>query len=65
MNVSDLAIPLALGAGALCTMAGGGFAKKADNSAPAAPGSQEPATDATTVCDIGVFGMGVMGQNLR
>ena len=64
MNVSDLAIPLALGAGALCTVAGGGWAAQKDNSAPAAPGSLEPKVDATTVCDIGVFGMGVMGQNL-
>ena len=52
---------LAVGSAVMCFAAkrsmGGG-------SVAVGPGEQEPSPDATTVCDIGVFGMGVMGQNL-
>ena len=54
-------VVVAAGSAALCWAAKGGLGG-AD--ASDGPGTQEPAPDDTTVCDIGVFGMGVMGQNL-
>eukprot|EP01043_Picozoa_sp_COSAG02_P059121 COSAG02_NODE_7475_length_2995_cov_3.665401_1_plen_565_part_00 len=52
---------LAVGSAVMCFAA-----KRSMGGGPVAvgPGEQEPSPDATTVCDIGVFGMGVMGQNL-
>ena len=63
MDVKEVALPavLAVGSAVVCFAAKRGLRAEASS---AGPGEQEPSPDDTTVCDIGVFGMGVMGQNL-